>query len=204
MLRFQDLMSRFLDTQRSVMVSYLQGGSPPASVPSLPAPPQHTLSGDGTNRHSSNRHLTVPPLPTSPVPATQPVPVAEPLPPATTPAEQTEATSPNTELDRNTVTARLLDIICKRTGYPAEMLGLDMDLEADLGIDSIKRVEILGRLADANGGQTLNVAMEKLTNIRTLRGIIDCLAVSEGGTEPQPARSASKGESEPLLDESWA
>ena len=28
------------------------------------------------------------------------------------------------------------------------MLGLDLDLEADLGIDSIKRVEILGSLRD--------------------------------------------------------
>ncbi len=32
----------------------------------------------------------------------------------------------------------------ERTGYPAEMLGLDADLEGDLGIDSIKRVEIAG------------------------------------------------------------
>src|SRR5207248_10609132 len=30
MLRFQDLMARFLDTQRSVMTSYLQGGGVPA------------------------------------------------------------------------------------------------------------------------------------------------------------------------------
>ena len=55
-------------------------------------------------------------------------------------------TPASTGLDRETVTARLLDIVCKRTGYPAEMLGLDLDLEADLGIDSIKRVEILGML----------------------------------------------------------
>ena len=34
------------------------------------------------------------------------------------------------------------------SGYPAEMVRLDLDLEADLGIDSIKRVEILGSLRD--------------------------------------------------------
>ena len=34
------------------------------------------------------------------------------------------------------------------TGYPEEMLNLDMDIEADLGIDSIKRVEILSVLED--------------------------------------------------------
>src|SRR3546814_18940825 len=38
----------------------------------------------------------------------------------------------------------LLAIVAERTGYPTEMLSLDADLEADLGIDSIKRVDILG------------------------------------------------------------
>ena len=52
-------------------------------------------------------------------------------------------------IGREAVAARLLEIVRDRTGYPAEMLGLDLDLEADLGIDSIKRVEILGTLRDA-------------------------------------------------------
>ena len=43
---------------------------------------------------------------------------------------------------------RLLEIVRDRTGYPIETLGLDLDIEADLGIDSIKRVEILGKLRD--------------------------------------------------------
>src|SRR6185437_149400 len=96
-------------------------------------------------------------------------------------ATEAPASPSATGVDRDTVTTRLLDIVCKRTGYPTEMLGLDLDLEADLGIDSIKRVEILGLLAEANGGQTANVAMEKLTNIKTLRGIIDCLATATPG-----------------------
>jgi acyl carrier protein len=43
----------------------------------------------------------------------------------------------------------LIDIVSEKTGYPVEMLDLEMDLEADLGIDSIKRVEILGALQDS-------------------------------------------------------
>jgi acyl carrier protein len=39
-----------------------------------------------------------------------------------------------------------LNIVSEKTGYPSEMLELDMDMEADLGIDSIKRVEILGAM----------------------------------------------------------
>ncbi|MBW2218569.1 MAG: hypothetical protein JRF40_03605, partial [Deltaproteobacteria bacterium] len=37
----------------------------------------------------------------------------------------------------------LLDAVSELTGYPVEMIELDMDIESDLGIDSIKRVEIL-------------------------------------------------------------
>jgi hypothetical protein len=40
----------------------------------------------------------------------------------------------------------LLSVVSEKTGYPSEMLELDMDMEADLGIDSIKRVEILGAM----------------------------------------------------------
>jgi NAD(P)-dependent dehydrogenase (short-subunit alcohol dehydrogenase family)/acyl carrier protein len=82
--------------------------------------------------------------------------------------------------NRELLTARLLDIVRQRTGYPPEMLGLDLDLEADLGIDSIKRVEILGSLAEGNGdGSLLNQEMEKLTGFKTLRGIIDCLTQTD-------------------------
>ncbi len=42
----------------------------------------------------------------------------------------------------------LLEIVGELTGYPMEMLGMEMDIEADLGIDSIKRVEILSALEE--------------------------------------------------------
>ena len=46
------------------------------------------------------------------------------------------------------VTRVLLEVIAEKTGYPVEMLELDMALDADLGIDSIKRVEILSALQE--------------------------------------------------------
>jgi acyl transferase domain-containing protein/NAD(P)-dependent dehydrogenase (short-subunit alcohol dehydrogenase family)/acyl carrier protein len=42
----------------------------------------------------------------------------------------------------------VLGIVSELTGYPAEMLGLEMDIESDLGIDSIKRVEILSAVEE--------------------------------------------------------
>ncbi|MEU1402903.1 beta-ketoacyl synthase N-terminal-like domain-containing protein [Streptomyces sp. NPDC005728] len=46
------------------------------------------------------------------------------------------------------VRTALLDVVSQKTGYPADMLDLTMDVEADLGIDSIKRVEIMGLLQE--------------------------------------------------------
>src|SRR6056297_3248966 len=42
----------------------------------------------------------------------------------------------------------LLEVVAEKTGYPVEMLELEMALDADLGIDSIKRVEILSALQE--------------------------------------------------------
>ncbi|WP_165252314.1 type I polyketide synthase [Paludisphaera soli] len=79
--------------------------------------------------------------------------------------------------DRRAITARLLSIVGERTGYPEEMLNLDADLEADLGIDSIKRVEIAGTLIGSLAmppGRTPDI--ENLTSSRTLRQVVDHLA----------------------------
>jgi len=71
------------------------------------------------------------------------------------------------------VRARLLDVVSERTGYPTEMLDLDADMEADLGIDSIKRVEIAGTMVA--GLEGVDDRLEELMASRTLRQVIDIL-----------------------------
>ncbi|MFT6215679.1 MAG: polyketide-type polyunsaturated fatty acid synthase PfaA, partial [Roseivirga sp.] len=66
---------------------------------------------------------------------------------ATLEAPAIQATAPsipssNSRIDVDKLTASLLQVVSEKTGYPTEMLELNMDMEADLGIDSIKRVEI--------------------------------------------------------------
>jgi acyl transferase domain-containing protein/acyl carrier protein len=51
-------------------------------------------------------------------------------------------------IDRETLRQALLLVVSDKTGYPVEMLEPNMDMEADLGIDSIKRFEILGALME--------------------------------------------------------
>ncbi|MEV6239281.1 SDR family NAD(P)-dependent oxidoreductase [Lentzea sp. NPDC051838] len=63
----------------------------------------------------------------------------------------------------------VLRTISARTGYPIEMLQPGLDLEADLSIDSIKRTEIVGELAQelgATGG------IEELAQLKTIEGLV--------------------------------
>jgi acyl carrier protein len=40
----------------------------------------------------------------------------------------------------------LVNFVVEQTGYPPEVVDLDADLEADLGIDSLKRAQLFGEL----------------------------------------------------------
>ena len=45
----------------------------------------------------------------------------------------------------------VIEVVCEHTGYPAEFLEMDADMEGELGIDSIKQAEIMGDLRDRFG-----------------------------------------------------
>ena len=89
----------------------------------------------------------------------------------------------------------LLKVVSEKTGYPVEMLNLDMGLDSDLGIDSIKRVEIMaairGELPDAP-----EIKPEHLGTLQTLQQVVDFLASGSGAPEPPltPALSPEGGE----------
>ena len=73
----------------------------------------------------------------------------------------------------------LYEIVSERTGYPRSMLDPTLDLEADLGIDSIKRVEILNnfrKLLPEATQSKLESGIEKLAGTKTLQGIIDWIS----------------------------
>src|SRR5205823_12198379 len=76
----------------------------------------------------------------------------------------------------------LLAVVAEKTGYPTEMLDLDMGLDADLGIDSIKRVEILSALQEKLPDAPA-VKPEHLGTLHTLRDIAAFLA----NGEPRPS-----------------
>ncbi len=80
------------------------------------------------------------PVPAPSAPATQ----APQSPPAPAPAE-TSASAPASD----PVAQRVLEIVAEQTGYPTDMLALDLDLEADLGIDTVKQAEMFAAIRAA-------------------------------------------------------
>jgi acyl transferase domain-containing protein/NADP-dependent 3-hydroxy acid dehydrogenase YdfG len=93
--------------------------------------------------------------------ARQPAPVA-PQPPPATPIEAAAhapavaeapapSASPRGDDDEAAVRERVLAIVSEKTGYPADMLELDLDLEADLGIDTVKQAETFAAIREAWG-----------------------------------------------------
>ena len=86
-------------------------------------------------------------------------------------------------------------MVAEKTGYPAEMLAMDMALEADLGIDSIKRVEILSgvRTREPNLPEVDTKAMASLN---TLGEIVEYMQGNAGGAAstqeiPRPKASSA-------------
>ena len=49
------------------------------------------------------------------------------------------------------VKERVLALVAEKTGYPMDMLDLDLDLEADLGVDTVKQAEVFATIREAYG-----------------------------------------------------
>ncbi len=98
-------------------------------------------------------------------------------------SEPAPASSANVENTLD-VQAVLLEVVAEKTGYPAEMLEPTMQLDADLGIDSIKRVEILSALQERLPDAPV-IKPEHLGTLRTLSDIAGFLGGPGGGATTQ-------------------
>jgi len=86
--------------------------------------------------------------------------------------------------DSSIIASSLLNVVSELTGYPKDMLKMDMDIEADLGIDSIKRVEILSTLEERVPGLP-EVTPELMGSLKTLGQIVAYLG--QASSTPSPA-----------------
>jgi acyl transferase domain-containing protein/NAD(P)H-dependent flavin oxidoreductase YrpB (nitropropane dioxygenase family)/NADP-dependent 3-hydroxy acid dehydrogenase YdfG/acyl carrier protein len=170
-LEFLRNSRELLAAQREVVLGFL-GAAPAASIAADSRP-----AAAAQPAAQNTPAVQAQPV-TAAAPAPQPQPVAAPAAVATTP---------------QSVQDLLVELISERTGYPAAMLDVDLDLEADLSIGSLKRTEIIGLLADRMRAAGLDGAPDEtkqaeLTRIRTLREIV--AAICHGPTTaavPAPA-----------------
>ncbi len=95
---------------------------------------------------------------------------------------------------------RIREKLVSATGYPAEMLETELDLEADLGVDSVQRAEIWVSLTSEHG---LDSESRPAGGTRTIAQLAEALAGMEsgggaaGGEAPAEEESAADaGESE--------
>ncbi|WP_406629977.1 SDR family NAD(P)-dependent oxidoreductase [Amycolatopsis sp. WGS_07] len=119
-----------------------------------------------------------------------PVAPAVPAAPALVPVtiEEPAAAPEPVETAPGDVLTTVIGVISERTGYPAEMIAGDLDLEADLSIDSIKRTEIAGTLLGSLG-LPADDRTDQLSRDRTAHALAARL---ESWLSPAPAAAAPK------------
>lgn len=174
---YHNTMRQFLAVQEGVMKNFLggdgmaAGSAADAQIPAAPAvAPVMVQPGHDLPAQLSRAEAPAPAL-ASPVSTAPEVPIAP------TPVAPASAAAPG--LSRDDLLEMVLRLTADRTGYPVEMLDLEQDIEAELGIDSIKRVEIVGALTKElpeSMQAALQADVEALTRAKTLGVVIDGLA----------------------------
>ncbi len=87
----------------------------------------------------------------SPIPSTSKAPEAVALPAKVETPEPLPPLLPRSSVQADPVKERVLALVAEKTGYPVDMLDLDLDLEADLGIDTVKQAEVMATIREAYG-----------------------------------------------------
>ena len=90
---------------------------------------------------------------------------------------------------------KVLEIVAEKSGYPKDMLDLDLDLEADLGIDTVKQAEMFAAVRAAyNIPRDENL---KLREFPTLAHVIKFARDRQPGVPKEPAASPSAVQEKP-------
>ncbi len=125
-------------------------------------------------------------------PANRPLATAEMVNATAAPARFDAAPAPTSVLapaKSTSLAATVLDVVSEKTGYPTEMLNLEMSLDHDLGIDSIKRVEILSALQE-RVPHLPAFQPEELGALHTLRDVVTLADARAPGALPAAASPA--------------
>ena len=129
------------------------------------------------------------PAPAPAAPATPSVEAPVPIAPAPAPAASaaTPSASPAAPVDDAEMTAAVVAVVVDHTGYPADFIELDQDLEGELGIDTVKQAEIMADIRDKFG---LPIDEDfVLADHPTLNHMIGYIQRMQGGHAPVPKQT---------------
>ena len=90
----------------------------------------------------------------------------------------------------------VVNIVAEMTGYPPELLDLDLDLEADLGVDTVKQAEVFAAVRTRFGVERDdNLALREFPTLTHVIGWIrDKTGIAPAAEHPAPVRpSPSRG-----------
>ncbi|MBP6802543.1 MAG: SDR family NAD(P)-dependent oxidoreductase [Chloroflexi bacterium] len=128
-------------------------------------PVQRTLAGDGAMATAVAparmvMEKTAVPAPMPPAMTPPPAPKLEPAPAPVQvekivePVTETAVPQPQSPVSNrqspaaDTIAAQIIALVAEQTGYPEDMLDLDLDMEADLGIDTVKQAETFAAIRE--------------------------------------------------------
>lgn len=196
---YHGMMMEFLRVQESIMLAYLGSDAARAASPVI----QHVAAPRAVQAPAAIPSVVARPAapvmasaPVAPAPAAAPVaaPVAAAV-PAPIPVAAVAKAAPK-EID---LMSAFVAIVAEKTGYPEDALDPDQGMEADLGIDSIKRMEILGavqKILPESAAEAMRAEMDMVAELSTIRQIVDFItqrmtggpAAATGGTATVDAR----------------
>jgi NAD(P)-dependent dehydrogenase (short-subunit alcohol dehydrogenase family)/acyl carrier protein len=92
------------------------------------------------------------------------------------------------------VTAKVLEIVAAKTGYPEDMLELDLDLEADLGIDTVKQAETFQAIREAYDIPFQeNLALRDYPTLQSVIGFVYTMRPDlQAGVDKETSRQVDK------------
>src|ERR1035438_2226584 len=116
--------------------------------------------------------------------------------PATTGKQATPASIAAPRISDESIKEKVLEIVAEKTGYPKDMLDLDLDLEADLGVDTVEQAEMFAAVRAAyNIPRDENL---KLRDFPTLASVIKFARDRQPGSAKAgaPSSSSTQGKQE--------
>jgi len=99
------------------------------------------------------------------------------------------AAAPSGGVSADEATKVVLSVLAAKTGYEVDMIEMDMALETELGVDSIKRVEILSEVQKQLSVEAQDVAA--LSRTQTLGEVVDAMIKELGAPTTAPAASSA-------------